>query len=160
MTSPDDASRPPTIRRAVVLLSGGLDSTTTLAMALRDGFECHALSFDYGQRHSIELDAARAVVAAMGVRAKIRTGGGTAEAFPSCADLAHFLQACATANVPFKATAGLHHPVRSMRPLTAGAESPSAMMHGFVNVFLAARRTRWPLWRRRRQRRSASRRIV
>jgi 7-cyano-7-deazaguanine synthase len=52
---------------AVVLLSGGLDSTTVLAMAQRDGFECHALSFDYGQRHRRELDAAAAVAAGAGV---------------------------------------------------------------------------------------------
>lgn len=47
--------------RAIVLLSGGLDSATTAAVAVRDGFEVHALSFSYGQRHSSELDAARAV---------------------------------------------------------------------------------------------------
>ncbi len=46
-------------RRAVVLLSGGVDSATVLALAARDGFEVHALSFDYGQRHRVELDAAR-----------------------------------------------------------------------------------------------------
>ena len=44
--------------RAVILLSGGLDSATTLAVARRDGFECHALSVDYGQRHKIELEFA------------------------------------------------------------------------------------------------------
>lgn len=77
-------------------------------------------------------------LAAMGARAKIRTGGATADAVPSCADLAHFLQTCAIANVPFKATAGLHHPVRSTRPLTSAADSATAVMHGFVNVFLAA----------------------
>jgi len=49
------------MKRAIVLLSGGLDSATTLAIARQDGFECHALSFDYGQRHRIELDAAAAV---------------------------------------------------------------------------------------------------
>jgi 7-cyano-7-deazaguanine synthase len=53
--------------RAVVLLSGGLDSATALAMAKRDGFECFALSFDYGQRHRFELEAARSVAAAAGV---------------------------------------------------------------------------------------------
>ena len=53
--------------RAVVLLSGGLDSSTTLALAQRTGFECYALSFDYGQRHRVELDAARRVAAALGV---------------------------------------------------------------------------------------------
>ena len=46
-------------RLAVVLLSGGLDSATTLAAATRTGWVCHALSFDYGQRHGVELDAAR-----------------------------------------------------------------------------------------------------
>ena len=52
--------------RAVVLLSGGLDSATTLAMARRDGLTCHALSLDYGQRHHAELDAARAVALSLG----------------------------------------------------------------------------------------------
>ncbi|MBS1868296.1 MAG: 7-cyano-7-deazaguanine synthase QueC [Actinobacteria bacterium] len=55
------------VRRAVVLLSGGLDSSTVLAMAQDEGWECHALSFSYGQRHSVELDAARRVAAAAGV---------------------------------------------------------------------------------------------
>lgn len=50
-----------TQRRAVVLLSGGLDSATVLAVARNEGFLCHALSFDYGQRHGAELAAARAV---------------------------------------------------------------------------------------------------
>lgn len=52
---------------AVVLLSGGLDSTTTLACAQEEGFECCALSFHYGQRHVRELDAARRVAKTMGV---------------------------------------------------------------------------------------------
>jgi 7-cyano-7-deazaguanine synthase len=52
--------------RAVVLLSGGLDSATTLALARRDGLTCHALSLDYGQRHHAELDAARAVALSLG----------------------------------------------------------------------------------------------
>ena len=52
---------------AVVLLSGGLDSATTLAIARERGHRCHALSFDYGQRHAIELIAARRVARALGV---------------------------------------------------------------------------------------------
>jgi 7-cyano-7-deazaguanine synthase len=52
--------------RAVVLLSGGLDSSTVLAIARHEGFECFALSVHYGQRHGAELDAARRIAAALG----------------------------------------------------------------------------------------------
>ena len=54
-------------KKAIVLLSGGLDSATTLAMARRDGFDCYALSFLYGQRHRRETDSARRVAASLGV---------------------------------------------------------------------------------------------
>jgi 7-cyano-7-deazaguanine synthase len=54
--------------KAVCLLSGGLDSSTCLGVARRDGFECYALSFDYGQRHKIELQAAASVAWHFGVR--------------------------------------------------------------------------------------------
>ena len=50
----------------MVLLSGGVDSATTLAIARRDGFACHAMTFDYGQRHRIELEAARRIAQALG----------------------------------------------------------------------------------------------
>ena len=53
--------------RAVILLSGGLDSATVTAVARRDGFDCYALSFDYGQRHGAEVDAAHRVAAHLGV---------------------------------------------------------------------------------------------
>jgi len=56
-------------KRAVVLLSGGLDSTTTLAIARSQGFELYALTFKYGQRHAVELDAARTVASRFGVAA-------------------------------------------------------------------------------------------
>lgn len=56
------------MRNAVVLLSGGLDSATTLAIARSQGFECYCLSFDYGQRHRTELLAAEKVAAALGAR--------------------------------------------------------------------------------------------
>ncbi len=60
-------------RRAVVLASGGLDSTTVLAMARDQGYRCYSLSFDYGQRHRFELQAARRVAQAMGVLRHIVT---------------------------------------------------------------------------------------
>ena len=53
-------------RRAIVLVSGGLDSATTLALARDGGFTCYALSFDYGQRHRLELEAADRVARALG----------------------------------------------------------------------------------------------
>jgi hypothetical protein len=79
-----------------------------------------------------------AAVAACGRRAKIRTGGETADKFPAPERVVEFMRLCAAARVPFKATAGLHHPVRSVHRLTYEPDSPSAMMHGFLNVFLGA----------------------
>jgi 7-cyano-7-deazaguanine synthase len=72
------------MKRAVVLLSGGIDSTTTLAIAIAEGYEAYALSFDYGQRHQIETEAARRAADSLGVKehciAKIdlRVFGGSA----------------------------------------------------------------------------------
>jgi len=56
------------MKRAVVLLSGGLDSTTTLAIAKHEGYEIFALSFEYGQRHRIEIDSAKQIGQSLGVR--------------------------------------------------------------------------------------------
>ncbi len=70
--------------KAVCLLSGGLDSATCLALARRDGFECYALSFDYGQRHRVELKAAARIAERLGVAGHItvpidlRVFGGSA----------------------------------------------------------------------------------
>jgi 7-cyano-7-deazaguanine synthase len=70
-------------KKAVVLVSGGLDSVTALAMAQSQGFDCHALTVDYGQRHRSELDAAKRVTQAAGVPLKalpldLRAIGGSA----------------------------------------------------------------------------------
>ncbi len=78
------------------------------------------------------------VIAHYGLRAKIRTGGVTADAFPSVEQVATFIRMCRQKKVPFKATAGLHHPVRCAKPFTCEPASPVGTMHGFVNVFVAA----------------------
>lgn len=70
--------------------------------------------------------------------AKIRTGGIMPEAFPPSASLARFMELCHARNLAFKATAGLHHALRSVHPLTCEPGSPRGTMHGFLNVFLAA----------------------
>lgn len=77
-------------------------------------------------------------IAATGSRAKIRTGGLVDTAFPAAEKVAQFIVRCSEAKVAFKATAGLHHPLRCVRPLTYAADAPRGMMHGFLNVFLAA----------------------
>ncbi len=77
-------------------------------------------------------------LAGQGLRAKIRTGGTTADAFPPAASVVRFLASCVRAKLPFKATAGLHHPLRGEYRLTYDAGSPAGPMFGFLNVFLAA----------------------
>ena len=72
----------------------------------------------------LPIDADPAPLAGGRGRAKVRTGGLTPEAFPAPADLARFLYRCAKARVPFKATAGLHHPIRSMQRCTYEPDSP------------------------------------
>lgn len=79
-----------------------------------------------------------AALAAHGLRAKVRTGGVSAEAFPTPAEVLRFLRRCHAAGVPFKATAGLHHPLRGEFALTYAPDAPRGTMHGFLNVFLAA----------------------
>jgi len=70
--------------------------------------------------------------------AKIRTGSIKPEGIPSVEEVGAFIIACAELKLPFKATAGLHHPIRAEYALTYEANSPRAVMHGFLNVFLAA----------------------
>jgi hypothetical protein len=79
-----------------------------------------------------------AAIGRAGLRAKVRTGGVTPDAFPAPRDLARFLRACTAASVPFKATAGLHHPLRDAYRLTYAPDSATGLMYGFLNVFLAA----------------------
>jgi hypothetical protein len=79
-----------------------------------------------------------AAAAASGHRMKIRMGGETAEKFPKSESVVEFVRLCVAHRLPFKATAGLHHPLRSVHRLTYQPDSPSGLMHGFLNLFLAA----------------------
>jgi hypothetical protein len=76
-------------------------------------------------------------IAGAGAYAKVRTGGTTTDAFPASDHVARFLATCLREPVPFKATAGLHHPLRGEYPLTYEPGSACGRMYGFLNVFLA-----------------------
>ncbi len=77
-------------------------------------------------------------MASAGIRLKLRMGGTVPEAFPSVESVARALDMLERHRLPFKATAGLHHPLRSTHRLTYAPESPIGIMHGFVNLFCAA----------------------
>lgn len=73
----------------------------------------------------------------VGAYAKIRTGGVTPEAFPTAPEIARFIARCVALSLPFKATAGLHHPMRAAYRLTYASDAPTGTMFGFLNVLLA-----------------------
>lgn len=73
-----------------------------------------------------------------GIGAKVRCGGVEPQLIPATDRVAEFILTCSAADVPFKATAGLHHPVRAEHALTYEPDAPRAVMHGFLNVFIGA----------------------
>ena len=77
-----------------------------------------------------------ATLAIKNQRAKIRMGGITEDTFPKTGQIIRFIRTCLAANLPFKATAGLHHPIRSVKPLTYEKDALEGVMNGFLNVFL------------------------
>ncbi len=83
------------------------------------------------------LDAQLDEIKSAGRRAKIRTGGTTVEAFPASADVVRFLRGCIARDLPFKATAGLHHPLTGPYRLTYESDPPFGRMFGFLTVLLA-----------------------
>lgn len=105
-----------------------------------------ALAASLGGRFTIYVEvpvredptALLTAIRSRGLRAKIRTGGVTADAFPAPNEVLRFLVACAALDLPFKATAGLHHPLRGDYPLTYAEDSARGTMYGFLNVFLAS----------------------
>jgi len=78
------------------------------------------------------------ILARRGVHAKLRTGGVTANAFPPTPGVVRFLRACIDTGVAFKATAGLHHPITAIYPLTYASGAAAHRMFGFMNLFVAA----------------------
>lgn len=79
-----------------------------------------------------------AAIADIGAKAKIRTGGLTPDAIPGARHVARFVRRCMEHGVAFKATAGLHHPLRAEYALTYEAEAPRGVLYGFLNMLLAA----------------------
>jgi len=100
--------------------------------------QVETLEIKSARRLSLPTYCEAPIDAITGAYAKVRTGGLTPETVPSGEHLADFLCRSAARRLPFKATAGLHHPIRSLRPLTYSLDAPRTMMHGFLNVFTAA----------------------
>ena len=92
---------------------------------------------------SDNLEAYLAILQNTGAAAKIRTGGITADAFPSVTQLSQSIFSFAEAKLPFKATAGLHHPLRGNYRLTYEPNSDFTIMHGFLNVAILAAFIYW-----------------
>ncbi|MCP9493265.1 MAG: hypothetical protein MSG64_02295 [Pyrinomonadaceae bacterium MAG19_C2-C3] len=95
-------------------------------------------SFDVFFELALNDDLSTLIKAIHNAHAKIRTGGITASQIPSSSRVLNFIRTAHQHHASFKATAGLHHPLRAERNLTYGKEAPRAVMHGFLNVFLTA----------------------
>jgi hypothetical protein len=126
------ADRVPCVVDAVEWKARDADAVQALGAALPPGVTGYA---------EVALAAAAPcaeAARAAGVRLKARTGGVTGDAFPDAHELAAFVAACVARGVPFKATAGLHHPFRGSYALTYDPGSEAAEMFGYLNVFAAA----------------------
>lgn len=87
---------------------------------------------------SPEFASTAAAVRQAGAHAKLRTGGVTPDVIPSPDAVALFLETCHSLGLAFKATAGLHHPIRGLYPLTYEPDAPQALMYGFLNLLVAS----------------------
>ncbi len=120
-----------------------IESVEAKAVSAEDIHALAPLATDYEVYAEVPIsDDPERLIAAIAahppLRAKVRTGGVTAEAFPNSVQVARFLAACAAHHVTFKATAGLHHPLRGDYRLTYDRASAHASMFGFLNLFVAA----------------------
>lgn len=134
----DDVNRIDEFQEGVAILSA------FEAKAIHDAGAWNVLALLGGERARYiefppeQADRVLPILKQYGARAKLRTGGITAEVVPPPETVVRFIRACERARVPFKCTAGLHHAVRGTRKLTYALGSPVAAMHGFLNVFVAA----------------------
>ena len=115
---------PPEIQRVFPRLPAGVDSFFEIPL-------------------NQDIEAYLSVLQQSGASAKVRTGGITVDAFPSVSQMCQCICAFAEARVPFKATAGLHHPLPANHRITYEPDSPSTVMHGFLNVAIAAAMLYW-----------------
>ena len=125
--------------------SGGFGSISALEIKAASAREIQdaAQAFDGGYQLYFETPPEKwhsllQATAVAKARAKIRTGGELPGAIPEESRVLEFLRIASERRLAFKATAGLHHPLRAMQRLTYKEESPQAVMHGFLNVFCAA----------------------
>ena len=138
----DDAAAVATFNNALSRHRARVDTVEAKPAAL-DGIDWLAAQFGAGIDLYVEVapgpDADRWLerIAVRGLRAKVRTGGVTADAFPTPAALAAFIAATVRHKVTFKATAGLHHAVRGAYRLTYEPGAAAAPMYGYLNVLLA-----------------------
>jgi hypothetical protein len=129
--------------RATVIVDAIETKVRTVADIERYGIHCGMTGMT--TLHYLEIPLDESIETLVGairrygdMRAKIRTGGVTAGAFPSAEMIVRFLIACRDNHVAFKATAGLHHPLRGDYRLTYADDSDRTAMYGYLNVFLAA----------------------
>lgn len=125
--------------------ASGLGSIDTLEIKVASAREIQDAAQAFGGNYRLYFEtppekwhALLQATAVARARAKIRTGGEAERAIPPESQVLEFLRIASERRLAFKATAGLHHPLRAMQRLTYKPDSPQAVMHGFLNVFCAA----------------------
>jgi len=125
--------------------AGGLGSVDTLEIKGASAREIQDTAQAFGGNYQLYFEtppekwpSLLQTTAVAKARAKIRTGGEVATAIPEESRVLEFLRIASERRLAFKATAGLHHPLRAMQRLTYKPDSPQAVMHGFLNLFCAA----------------------
>lgn len=134
VNSSDMAQLPNRLDGCLSVLSEGDDARAASIETKSIVKASHPVYCEVSVKNTNELSA----VQQSGCLAKIRTGGVKPEAIPSPAEVATFISTCADLKLPFKATAGLHHPIRAEYALTYEPEAPRAVMHGFLNIAMAS----------------------